>query len=144
MRENSRGRLALKDGFEFWAECRIGRPVACGGPRGAGPPAFCLAPLLFCISGLSSTLGPPWIRRAPAAKLSRYGAENRVWAECRIGRPVACGGPGDRAPLRFAWLPAFLYQRAFRPRLAPPPHGSGGPLLQNCHATGLRIGFIRT
>ena len=42
------------------------RPVACGGGGGGGgaggrPPAFCLAPLLFCIGGLSSTLGPPWI-----------------------------------------------------------------------------------
>ena len=47
-------------------------------------------------------------------------------------RPVACGGPGGPGPPAFCLAP----QRCgFRPRLA--PHGSGGPLLQNCHATGL-------
>ena len=47
------------------------------GARGTGPPAFCLAPFFAC-GGLSSTLGPPWIGRAPAAKLSRYGAETNA------------------------------------------------------------------
>ena len=58
---------------------KLSRPVACGGgPGGRAPPAFCLAPLLFCIGGLSSMLGPPMDRAGPAAKLSRYGAEAKA------------------------------------------------------------------
>ena len=52
-------------------------------------------------------------------------------------RPVACGGPGGPPPPRFAWPPLLFFAAGFRPRLPPPPHGSGGPLLQNFHATGL-------
>ena len=52
-----------------------------------------------------------------------------------LTRPVACGGPGGRAPRVLPGPPVFLYQIAFVH--AWPPHGSGGPLLQNCHATGL-------
>ena len=54
-------------------------------------------------------------------------------------RPVACGGPGGRAPLRFACPPpCFFLRRAFvHASPPPPPKGSGGPLLQNFHATGL-------
>ena len=51
--------------------CRHGdlRPVACGGPlRFAWPPCF------FVSAGFRPRLAPPWIGRAPAAKLSRYGA----------------------------------------------------------------------
>ena len=40
--------------------------------------AFCLAPLLFVSAGFRPRLAPPWIGRAPAAKLSRYGAALRV------------------------------------------------------------------
>ena len=52
-------------------------------------------------------------------------------------RPVACGGGGGgRGAGPPCVLPAPPPQRCgSRPRLA--PHGSGGPLLQNCHATGL-------
>ena len=39
------------------------------GARGASPPAFCLAPLLFCISGLSSMLGPLMDRAGPCCKI---------------------------------------------------------------------------
>ena len=53
----------------------ICRPVACGGPGGPGPPAFCLAPLAFRLRrAFVHAWPPPWIRRATAAKLSRYGA----------------------------------------------------------------------
>ena len=51
-------------------------------------------------------------------------------------RPVACGGPD---PPAFCLTPCskknFRLRRAFVH--AWPPRGSGGPLLQNCHATGL-------
>ena len=46
------------------------------------------------------------------------------------------GGPEGRAPPAFCLTPpAFFLRRAFVH--AWPPHGSGGPLLQNFHATGL-------
>ena len=55
-----------------------------------------------------------------------------------LHRPVACGGPGGPAPpCVLPGPPAFCLRRAFVH--ACPPHGSGGPLLQNCHATGLSL-----
>ena len=58
--------------------------------------------------------------------------QSRGWLHWN--RPVACGGEGGGA----GPFPAFCLapQRCgFRPRMA--PRGSGGPLLLNCHATGL-------
>ena len=70
-------------------------------------------------------------------------------SRCNYKWPVLCitvhslqqarsvrGGPGGRAPPAFCLAPpAFFLRRAFVH--AWPPHGLGGPLLQNCHATGL-------
>ena len=60
-----------------------------------------------------------------------------MWGQARS---VRGGGPGGRPPCVFPGPPAFLYRRAFVH--AWPPHGSGGPLLQNCHDTGLCGGSI--
>ena len=50
-------------------------------------------------------------------------------------RPVACGRARRAGPPRVLPGPLLFFAEGFRPRLA--PHGSGGPLLQNFHATGL-------
>ena len=60
----------------FLAECCTADSQARSvrGARGLAPLRFAWPPCFFC-GGLSSTLGPPWIGRAPAAKFSRYGAD---------------------------------------------------------------------
>ena len=44
-----------------------------GGP-GGGPPCVLPGPPFSPAAGFRPRLTPPWIGRAPAAKLSRYGA----------------------------------------------------------------------
>ena len=55
----------------------------------------------------------------------------------QVPRPVACGGgPGGGPPCVLPG-PLLFLRRAFVH--AWPPHGSGGPLLQHFHATGLQV-----
>jgi len=49
-----------------------------GDPGDRAPQRFAW-PLFFFAAGFCPRLPPPWIGRAPAAKLSRYGAANRGW-----------------------------------------------------------------
>ena len=52
----------------------------------------------------------------------------------------ACGPPG---PPAFCLAPLLFFCGGLSSTLAPSPHGSGGPLLQNCHATGLYWGVSK-
>ena len=53
----------------YWS-VHVYRPVACGGPGGAGPPPCVLpGPPAFLYNGLSSTLGPPMDRAGPCCKI---------------------------------------------------------------------------